>query len=338
MGETGERLQPERVPAQEKTVQTIQTRIKVLIDNRIKIASVGEDDVPHARYRIVDPITKRPQIIAVMNDNSGTFSVEIPTAVDAESSPTNKPIDTPFFKTLSVSDSKRFVERGYYDANWEQQVEKVEELVTETEAQEFLAALNAANKENEIDLFEQTRGELEANKAKADIVRDQVDQILDRASKEGMIDVDIKEVKGADEYINIGEMAKVEAGNRTYVVLRNRSNGSCVIDIQGDTDFMYMLGEDGKDDPEHIGRPRLHVVIPSVDDPDQRIFVGVVNDSVENGLPVIAPEDPRFFDRSAKNVATDEDKRFLYLKLNKIFKEGRIVPPSWKGPDDLQGV
>ncbi len=351
----GERLNREHL-VNPNTIEAIKKRIEVLVDGRIP--SPFDDPnkyLPEARFRIVDPKTNMTQII-IASIEVGAFSVEVPTAVDAEDPASNRAGTNPFFKKLRINDPNFYyytVERGYYDKEGDTLGFSARNSLTEAEAKEFLKTLNNANTENEIDIYGQTREERKVNKAKSDILRGLVDEIIDRAEKEDMLDLDIRKVRITEDddgdevdedsekdesnmFVNIEERAKIVLGDIVVIVMRNKSNGNCAVDFQGDTDFIRLLGEDGRDQPDDIGRLRLEAVVLSEDSLDQRVFLGVVYDLVKYGRAVISPASSSKLKLSDENVATDHETKQFYYKFDEVFRKGNLVPA--RSPEDLQDV
>jgi hypothetical protein len=330
----GEKLKPEQILAKQKTLKTIQSKIRKLVDNRI-FASIDHTYIPEASFRVTDPKdSKKTQKISTAIDIGEIVSVEIPWEVDELPSEDGNQVVSAF-QRLFIKHNPLFprvhsFERGYYYSDGDESSESIEDSLTEVDAQKFLTALNKANSENEIDIFGQTRNEREENKAKADTLRDEIDRLIKKESERGNV----------DEYGDVTTIEQVRymLGETKILVMRARESGICAIDVQGE-DFMYPIKEDGKDDrdPDNIVRPRLRYIIPSERDLDQRIHFRTVLDPVEYGTVQIINDDIHFKDESAENIANSYDIRRLYERLTdskKVF----LKPRSKSDPEGLEAV
>lgn len=333
MGETVKR-EHDRIP--KGTLQAIQKRIITLVDGSIP-PPLGYNGPSEARFRVPDPKTNNTQIISPSIDFGGILGIEIPTRVEVQGSPQEQVSATsPFFRKLSMNRNSLFprihsVERGYYDPSGKRHVVSVEDSLTEVEAHEFFTALNSANKENEIDVFGQTRQERKGNKEKADTLRNEIDHLIRQARDEKML----------AEYGNITttEQARYKLGDTKIIVLKIKETGACVIDIQSDESFTYLPDQDGEDDIHEIVRPRQHYIIRPSTHGDQRIHYRQVFDPVREGEIIITPIDidDEVNKDSGIKIAQPHEVRDIYNKITMLRKE-HLLPPSRRDPDEFQGI
>lgn len=324
----GEQLHHEQIPAQRRTLQTIQRRIRSLVENSA-FANINNIEVPEARFRITNPKNpKQTQIVSASIDVDNIVGIEIPETGEGDEESSKKLL----IKYNEFLPKVYSVERIVYDIDGDEQITS-EDSLTELEAQEFLVALNSAGPENEVDIFGQTRKEREENKAKTDTLRNEIFHLFDMASHEGKL-IGYTDKDGGMTY-----QVKYMIGNIKVLVMRSAASGICVVDIQEDENFMYPIKDDGQDDrdPDSIVRPRLHYIIPSDKDLDQRIHYRVVYDPVEYGTVKIDSNEIHFIDEPVENIANGYEIQHLYRRLTHEEKV-LLTPSSQKGPDDLQGA